>query len=243
MPASTEQPFGQNISAILISPPQAPADTQWTPPTGVLMPGQPPTIISRAQWGADESLRCGNPQYDNGIRAAVVHHTADSNDYSPQDSAGIVQSIYAYHSKTLGWCDIAYNALVDKYGQVFEGSAGGLTKAVEGFHTGGFNRNTWGVAMIGNFDDVPPTPIQLRTLGPAARLAAGPGPRRPQGHGRIGVGRQPLHHLPGRRHRDAADHLHPPRRRQHRLPGQRRLRADGRNPRYRIAFQRSPARS
>lgn len=164
-PASREQPFGQNISAVLISPPQAPAETHWTPPAGVLMPGQAPPIISRAEWGADESLRCGSPQYDNGIRAAVVHHTAGSNDYSPLESAGIVKAIYTYHSKTLGWCDIAYNALVDKYGQVFEGSAGGMTKAVEAFHTGGFNRNTWGVAMIGNFDDVPPTPIQLRTMG------------------------------------------------------------------------------
>jgi uncharacterized protein with LGFP repeats len=164
-PASKEQPFGQTISAILISPPQAPAKTQWTPPSGVLMPGQAPPIISRAEWGADESLRCGSPQYDNGIRAAVIHHTAGSNDYSPLESAGIVKAIYTYHSKTLGWCDIAYNALVDKYGQVFEGSAGGLTKAVEGFHTGGFNRNTWGVAMIGNFDDVPPTPLQLRAVG------------------------------------------------------------------------------
>lgn len=164
-PASREQPFGQNISAVLISPPQAPAHTQWTPPAGVLMPGQAPAIISRSEWGADESLRCGSPQYDNGIRAAVIHHTAGSNDYSPLESAGIVKAIYTYHSKTLGWCDIAYNALVDKYGQVFEGSSGGLTKAVEGFHTGGFNRNTWGVAMIGNFDDVPPTPIQLRTVG------------------------------------------------------------------------------
>ncbi|WP_423790959.1 N-acetylmuramoyl-L-alanine amidase [Mycobacterium ahvazicum] len=164
-PASREQPFGQNISAILISPPQAPVKTQWTPPAGVVMPGQAPPIISREEWGADESLRCGSPQYDNGIRAAVIHHTAGSNDYSPLESAGIVKAIYTYHSKTLGWCDIAYNALVDKYGQVFEGSAGGLTKAVEGFHTGGFNRNTWGVAMIGNFDDVPPTPLQLRSVG------------------------------------------------------------------------------
>lgn len=88
------------------------------------MPGQAPPIISRAEWGADESLRCGSPQYDNGIRAAVVHHTAGNNDYSPLESAGIVKAIYTYHSKTLGWCDIAYNALVDKYGQVFEGSAG-----------------------------------------------------------------------------------------------------------------------
>ena len=164
-PASKEQPYAQNISAILISPPQAPAQTHPTPPSGAIVPGQPPPIISRAEWGADESLRCGSPQYDNGIRAAVVHHTAGSNDYSPLESAGIVKAIYTYHSKTLGWCDIGYNALVDKYGQVFEGRAGGLNKAVEGTHTGGFNRDTWGVAMIGTFDDVPPTPIQLRTMG------------------------------------------------------------------------------
>lgn len=165
IPATAEQPLPQNISAVLISPPQSPADTQWTPPTAALAPGQPPSIISRAQWGADESMRCGNPVYNNGIRAGIIHHTAGSNDYAPQDSAEIVRSIYAYHTKTLGWCDIAYNALVDKYGQVFEGRAGGITKPVEGSHTGGFNRDTWGVAMIGDFDDVPPTPIQLRTVG------------------------------------------------------------------------------
>ena len=99
------------------------------------------------------------------VRAGIVHHTAGSNDYAPEDSAAIVRSIYAYHTRTLGWCDIAYNALVDKYGQVFEGSAGGLTKPVEAFHTGGFNRDTWGVAMIGNFDDVAPTPLQFRAVG------------------------------------------------------------------------------
>lgn len=79
-PATKEQPFGQNISAILISPPQAPPGTQWTPPTAVTMAGQPPAIISRAEWGADESLRCETPEYDRGVRAAVVHHTAGSND-------------------------------------------------------------------------------------------------------------------------------------------------------------------
>ena len=134
-------------------------------PNAVTPPGQPPTIITRAQWGADESMKCPNTVYDNGVRAGIVHHTAGSNDYGPQDSAAIVRSIYAYHTRTLGWCDIAYNALVDKYGQVFEGRAGGIDQPVEGSHTGGFNKNTWGVAMLGNFDVVPPTPIQLRTVG------------------------------------------------------------------------------
>jgi uncharacterized protein with LGFP repeats len=165
VPATAEQPFAQNISAVLISPPQAPVDAQWTPPTAVLAPGVPPNIISRAQWGADESMRCGNPLHDNGVRAAIVHHTAGSNDYSPEDSAAIVRAVYAYHTQTLGWCDIAYNALVDKYGQVFEGRAGAITSLVEGSHTGGFNKDTWGVAMLGDFNDIPPTQIQLRTVG------------------------------------------------------------------------------
>jgi uncharacterized protein with LGFP repeats len=165
IPANVEQPFSQNISAVLITPPKAPVDSQWTPPTAALGPGQPPNIISRAQWGADNAMRCGGPMYGNGIRAAVVHHTAGSNDYAPEDSAAIVRSIYAYHTRTLGWCDIAYNALVDKYGQVFEGRAGGITKDVQGSHTGGFNRDVWGVSMIGDFETVPPTDVQIRTVG------------------------------------------------------------------------------
>jgi uncharacterized protein with LGFP repeats len=165
IPATAEQPLAQNISAILITPPQAPADTQWNPPTAAIGAGQAPNIISRAQWGADEAVHCGNRPFDQPIRAAVVHHTAESNDYQPQDSVAIMRSILAYHTQILGWCDIAYNAVVDKYGQVFEGRAGALMGPVAGDHTGGFNRDSWGVAMIGNFDDIAPTPIQLHTLG------------------------------------------------------------------------------
>lgn len=162
LPANVEQPFGENITAVLISPPEQPPDLVPLP-NAATPAGQPPHIIDRAEWGADEGMRCGEPRYDTKIRAGVVHHTAGSNEYSPGDSAGIVRSIYEYHTRTLGWCDIAYNAMVDKYGQVFEGRAGGMTRPVEGAHTGGFNHNTWGVAMLGNFEVVPPTPIQLRT--------------------------------------------------------------------------------
>ena len=105
------------------------------------------------------------PLFDTGIRAGIVHHTATTNDYAQADSAGIVRSIYRYHTQTLGWGDIAYNALVDSYGRVFEGHFGGLTRPVEGTHTGGFNANTWAVAMIGNFDLAPPPPDQIRAVG------------------------------------------------------------------------------
>jgi len=165
IPVNAEQSIAQNMSAVLITPPESPVDTQWTPPTATLGPGQPPNIISRNQWGAGNSMRCGGPSYGHGIRAAVVHHTATGNDYAPEDSAAIVRSIYAYHTMTLGWCDIAYNALVDRYGQVFEGRGGGITKDVLGSHTGGFNRDVWGVSMIGDFEEDPPPDVTVKTLG------------------------------------------------------------------------------
>jgi uncharacterized protein with LGFP repeats len=147
----------------LIKPPQAAAEPPWL--TALNAPGQTPNIISRADWGANESMRSGAPVYDDRVLAGIVHHTATPNEYAPEDGPGIVRSIYDYHTRTLGWSDIAYNALVDKYGQVFEGRFGGITRPVQGSHTGGFNKNTWAIAMIGNFDLMEPPPIQLRAVG------------------------------------------------------------------------------
>ncbi len=222
----------------LLRAPRAAADSAWS--AGVMTPGLPPVIISRGgQWGADESQRCGTPLYDNGIRAGIVHHTAGSNDYSPADSAGIVRGIYAYHTGALGWCDIAYNALVDKYGQVFEGRFGGITKPVEGSHTGGFNRNTWAVLMIGNFDAVEPTFEQVHFRGRAIRLAVGDEWRRPQGNRRPHLRRRTVHALPSGYDPRAGKHLRPPRCRQHRLSGQPRLCIAGPDPRHRVPIQQA----
>ena len=165
VPANAAKPLARDIAAVLITPPKAPADGHWSPPNATLAPGQAPNIIPRSQWGAGAYGRCGKPVDTGPIHAAVVHHTAGSNDYSPEDSANIIRSIYAYHTRTLGWCDIGYNALVDKYGQVFEGRAGGLTRGIMGSHAGGFNSNTWGVSMIGSFEQSPPPPIQIETVG------------------------------------------------------------------------------
>ncbi|MEV5647874.1 N-acetylmuramoyl-L-alanine amidase [Nocardia sp. NPDC052254] len=152
------------LSAVLIDPGRGAIDDQLTS-IAASLPGGGPKVISRAQWGADESLRCEEPTYDDGLGGITVHHTAGRNDYSKSESAGIVRAIYAYHAKTLGWCDIGYNALVDKYGQIFEGRYGGMDRPVEGAHAGGFNENTAGVAMMGDFESQPPTDAQLQATG------------------------------------------------------------------------------
>ncbi|GDY33266.1 N-acetylmuramoyl-L-alanine amidase [Gandjariella thermophila] len=128
-----------------------------------------PTVITRAQWGADESLMTWDPEYATTVKAVPIHHTANSNDYTCDQSASIVRGIYYYHAVTNGWGDIGYNALVDKCGNIFEGRFGGLNLPIIGAHTAGFNRYTFGISMIGDYNVVAPSP---QTLDAVTQMAA-----------------------------------------------------------------------
>ncbi len=133
------------VAVVLIDPGRSPSDA------APLRSRDGYPVVTRAGWGADESIRCMEPDYDDEVRAVALHHTAGTNDYSEQDSPAIVRSIYAYHAQTLGWCDIGYHALADRFGTVFEGRAGGLDRPVIGAHAGGFNRRTSSIAMMGSY--------------------------------------------------------------------------------------------
>ncbi|WP_082530410.1 SpoIID/LytB domain-containing protein [Aeromicrobium sp. Root344] len=118
-----------------------------------------PTIITRSQWGASSGTSCDSPLTGDRTRGVVVHHTAGSNTYAKADSAAIVRATQAYHVKGRGWCDIGYNFLVDKYGQIFEGRRGGVDRAVRAAHSGNLEVNTYtmGVSMMGNYDVTRPS--------------------------------------------------------------------------------------
>jgi hypothetical protein len=145
----------EDVQVTLLDPGSSPADTHpvAAAPTGQAHAGTAmPDIVSRAGWGADESIRTWGPEYAPTIKAATIHHTADSNNYSAADVPAIMRSIYTYHTVTRGWGDIGYNVIVDKFGRIFEGRYGGLTSTVIGAHAGGFNTGTFGVSMLGNYD-------------------------------------------------------------------------------------------
>ena len=130
------------------------------------------TVHSRADWGADESIRRGRPSYAPGVAAVVVHHTANPNGYSRADVPAIIRADYAYHVQTRGWADIGYNLLVDSFGGIWEGRAGGLGRATVGAHAEGFNTGTLGVALIGDLTQTAPTEPAQRALAHVIAYAA-----------------------------------------------------------------------
>jgi N-acetylmuramoyl-L-alanine amidase len=126
-----------------------------------------PVVVSRAAWGADNpDGGCppqGPPEY-GGVTAAVIHHTVNANDYPPEEAASIVLGICRFHVYGNGWNDIGYNALVDRYGIVYEGRAGGLKRPVVGAQAQGFNDQTTAIASIGDHTSEGPTPEAQRSI-------------------------------------------------------------------------------
>ncbi|QDY77030.1 N-acetylmuramoyl-L-alanine amidase [Streptomyces qinzhouensis] len=116
-----------------------------------------PAITSRKQWGANESLREGGYVYTRTVKAAFVHHTSTGNNYSCGQAPSVLRGIYRYHVVSSGWRDFGYNFAVDKCGNIYEGRAGGVTRAVLGAHTLGFNSNTMGVAVLGTYNKTGPS--------------------------------------------------------------------------------------
>lgn len=131
-------------------------DSGTTPVAATI--GQPP-IIMRSSWGADNSGQCDSPVYGATTRGAVANHTAGSNSYSKSESASIVRATQAYHMRSRNWCDIGYNFLIDKYGQIFEGRKGGIDKPVRGAHSGNgaVNEETMGFSLMGTYSSVEPS--------------------------------------------------------------------------------------
>jgi len=152
-----------------------------------------PAVISRAGWGANESLRFDStgheiwPPVFQSIQKLIVHHTATKN--QDPDPAATVRAIYYYHAVTQGWGDIGYNFLIDEAGRIYEGrhsrtyaagesptgedtAGNGVTAA----HALGFNSGTVGIALLGTLTSQDATPAARDALGRLlAWIAAGHG--------------------------------------------------------------------
>jgi hypothetical protein len=135
--------------------------------------GAPP-IVTRAQWGADESIRTGTPGFA-ALRKLIVHHTDTPN--GDPNPASTVRAIYVFHTQSRGWNDIGYNFLVDEQGRVYEGrwarnyAAGEVHngedtsgRGVIGAHAENANTGSVGIALLGTFSTASPTQAAVNGL-------------------------------------------------------------------------------
>jgi hypothetical protein len=153
-------------------------------------------VVSRAEWGADESLRFDRrgtelwPPVFQTVQKLVVHHTAGVNGESGPAARNTIRSMYYYHAVTQGWGDIGYNFLIDAAGVVYKGRVShapgstvdtltgenGTGQGVTAGHAFGYNSGTVGIAMLGTYStvDAPePTKTALKNLLVAKAKAHG----------------------------------------------------------------------
>ncbi|WNZ08241.1 peptidoglycan recognition family protein [Streptomyces sp. 11x1] len=149
-------------------------DTLHGPDRKVAVPSDPTRVrgvqyLTRAAWGADESLRFKADGTENSptafypFQTITVHHTAMAND--DPDPAATVRAIYQLHAVTNDWGDIGYHFLIDEEGRIYEGRYSGDDglpahdadgKVVTAFHVGGFNSGNLGIALLGTFTEQGP---------------------------------------------------------------------------------------
>jgi hypothetical protein len=140
-----------------------------------------PNIVSRAEWGADESKRFDSggrekwPPSFSPMQKAIVHHTAGrNNDPNP---AATVRAIYHMYAISRDFGDMGYNFLIDESGRIYEGRysrpyapgeeptgedlAGNV---VRGAHATNFNDANVGIVLLGTFTNRLPTAAARTSL-------------------------------------------------------------------------------
>jgi hypothetical protein len=123
-----------------------------------------PDVISRSSWSGHGQCRPRHRPLLGQVEVAFIHHTDTATSYSRGDVPAMILAICRYHRDSNGWDDIGYNFLVDRFGRVWEGRAGGVDRAVVGAHTEGFNTESTGIANLGTFDAQRQTSAAIRAM-------------------------------------------------------------------------------
>lgn len=131
----------------------------------------PPPVVTRAAWGADESLGLGAdgrqhwPVADWPLQMLVVHHTAWPEPIG--EPADAVRRIHRLHAAEQGWGDIGYGYLIAADGTIYEGRSTSRSRpahAPAGAHVKDHNAGSLGIALLGGFATSEPAPAAREAL-------------------------------------------------------------------------------
>ena len=123
-----------------------------------------PDYVDREIWSAHLNLTNTASRTPTNVSHLVVHHSAGNTTSS--DFAAVVRSYWNFHTNSRNWGDIGYNWLVDPNGVIYQGRAFNLdgNKNVRGTHAGGFNTNSMGICVIGDYTNIRPSEIAVATM-------------------------------------------------------------------------------
>ena len=110
-----------------------------------------PAMCKRDCWNA-RAPQC-TISLMGSLNRAVIHHTAAASDYntsSQAESAANVRGVQNYHMDVNGWCDIGYQFLADKLGNLFQGRKYSISDYCRGAHDG-CNDNSYGFTALGYY--------------------------------------------------------------------------------------------
>ncbi|MCP2260060.1 N-acetylmuramoyl-L-alanine amidase [Streptoalloteichus tenebrarius] len=139
------------------------------------------SFLTRAGWGADESLRFDSdgkevwPREFSPVQAVTVHHSATPVADDPRET---VRAVYRFHCVERGWGDVGYHLLIDPLGTIYEGRhsgsdllpvldrlpTNGTARAVTAGHVSGCNPGNIGICLLGTFASDGPTAPARRSL-------------------------------------------------------------------------------
>lgn len=88
----------------------------------------------------------------------IVHHSL-----TPDGVTVSYNAIRDYHIRVNGWREIGYHYLLELVGEEYAIFKGRMDNE-SGAHCLGFNDNSIGICLVGNFDHAPPPPTQVALL-------------------------------------------------------------------------------
>ena len=121
-----------------------------------------PVSITETETETETGGTYGIPNWKRPVDLIVLHHSGiviQERSKSPDRYKKIVEAIRQHH-KQLGWDDIGYHYIIDPDGVIHIGRS--LNTC--GAHTKGFNANSIGICLLGNFEVEEPTEKQLAQL-------------------------------------------------------------------------------
>jgi hypothetical protein len=126
---------------------------------------QRPAFVTRTDWGCPWGQTSGPNTLVSTVPTHLIVHHSFSPGNNVTDWAAAVRSIWNYHVLSNGWSDIGYNWLIDPNGVIYQGRAWvDSNDNTQGAHFCGYNRQTTGICMLGNYNEREPSAEAQQSL-------------------------------------------------------------------------------